>query len=101
MSEAERLPRFDHMAKEAGVGTIYDVMYGMLSLLSHAGMTEALAARDQDEAIHGYLHAAAAITRCLHLVISNRIRDGRVTTNDEIASILKVSQPTRSSIPVQ
>lgn len=91
MSEAARLPRFDHMAKEAGIGKVYDVTYGMLSLLSHAGATEVLAARGQDDAVHGHLHAAAAIVRCLHLIVSNRVRSGRVTPKDEIASVLKVS----------
>ena len=90
MSEAERLPRFDHMAREAGIGKVYDVMYGMLSLLSHTGMAGAQAVRKPDEAIHGYLHAATAITRCLHLIISNRVRGRKVTTKDEIASILKI-----------
>ena len=90
MSEAERLPRFDHMAKEAGIGKVYYVIYGMLALLSHAGMAGAQAARKPDEAIHGHLHAATAIIRCLHLIVSNRVRSGKVTTKDEIASILKI-----------
>jgi hypothetical protein len=36
MTEAERLPRFDHMADAAGIRRIYDQLYGMLSLFSHA-----------------------------------------------------------------
>ena len=42
VSEAERLPRFDHMARDAGIAKIDDQLYGVLSVIGRANPQPAL-----------------------------------------------------------
>jgi hypothetical protein len=90
-ADAQRLPRFDRMAEAAGLKKLYDTIYGMQSLLSHASATDLLARRQQDQLIHAQLSTASAILQCTHLILTNRIREKRITTKTEFEAILKVS----------
>ena len=89
---AERLPRFDHMAKAAGLGRIYDLLYRPMSMFSHGAGTEILAGRAQDIFIHSQLHAASALVRFGQLVVTNRGLNSRVTTIAEVQAILNVPE---------
>lgn len=91
MAKAERLPRFDHMANEAGLKKIYDALYGLMSMLAHGAGTHLMASGGRDGFIYAQLHAATAVVRCEHLILVNRIRQSRTTRGDEIASIFKVT----------
>ena len=87
----ERLPRFDHMAKAAGLGRIYDVLYRPMSMFSHGAGTEMLAGDAQEAFVHSQLHAASALVRLGHLIVTNRLRNGRVTMIAEIRDVLNVA----------
>ncbi|MBI0436088.1 hypothetical protein D9598_19960 [Roseomonas sp. KE0001] len=89
MADAERLPRFDHMAKAAGLKKIYDSLYGPMSMFAHGAGTQLLTG-GQDGFICSQLQAASAVVRCEHLVLANRIRHSRTTTEAEVASIFQV-----------
>ncbi|WP_426960393.1 hypothetical protein [Muricoccus radiodurans] len=91
IADAERLPRFDHLAKEGGLKKVYDALYGMMSMFAHGAGMELLTDGRQDSFIHAQLHAASAVVRCNHLIVVNRFRHSRTTTQDEIAGILQVS----------
>jgi hypothetical protein len=90
VAEAERLPRFDHLAKDAGLKKIYDALYGLMSMFAHGAGGEFASGDKRDGFIHAQLHAAAAVVRCNQLIVANRFRHGRATTQDELAAILKV-----------
>lgn len=90
MAEAERLPRFDHMARDVGLQKVYDALYGIMSMFAHGAGTELLTEERRDSLIHAQLHAASAVVRCDHLIVVNRFRHARTTTQDEIAGILQV-----------
>jgi Family of unknown function (DUF5677) len=91
IKNAERPPRFDHMADAAGIKNIYDQLYGMLSLLSHASGTHILVNRDQKEIIHCMLHSAIATLRCIHLIVAERIKRNRFVSRNELEEIMKVA----------
>ena len=90
VTEAERLPRCDHLAKDAGLKKIYDALYGLMSMFAHGAGGEFASGDKRDGFIHAQLHTAAAVVRCNHLIVANRFRHGRATTQDELAAILKV-----------
>jgi hypothetical protein len=87
MTDAERLPCFDHMADAAGIGRIYH----QLSLFSHASGADILADRNQKELILTTLHAAVVNLRCIHLIVRDRIRQHRVVAREELEAIMKVA----------
>ena len=91
MKEAQRLPQYAHMADGAGIRKIYDQLYGMLSLLSHASGADLLAKRDHDQLINSNLHAVSADLRCIYLIISARIKEKRLVMLDEIEAIMNVA----------
>ena len=91
MASPGRLPRYDHMADGAGIRKIYDQLYGMLSLLSHASGADFLAERNQEEPIYVNLHSATACLRCIHLIVSARINENRTVNQSEIEAIMKVA----------
>jgi hypothetical protein len=91
MNNADRLPRFDHMADAAGIRKIYDQCYGVLSLLSHASGADILARRDQEEMIRSMLHSAIAELRCIHLIVAERVKGNRVVSCDALEEIMKVA----------
>lgn len=89
-ARAERLPRFDYMAKAAGLGRIYDVLYRPMSLFSHGAGVELLSSDGRDSFLHSQLHAASALVGLGHLVVANRLRNGRITSIAEVGAMLKV-----------
>jgi hypothetical protein len=91
MKDAQRLPQYAHMADGAGIRKIYDQLYGMLSLLSHASGADLLANRDHGEMINSTLHAVSADLRCIHLIISARINEKRVVRLAEVEAIMNVA----------
>jgi hypothetical protein len=72
MSEAGRPPSFRTMADQAGLGKLYDISYGFMSMLAHGTATELLAQPDQRDLISFELHSVLAFLRCIHLVVVNR-----------------------------
>ncbi len=86
-----RLPRYDHMADGAGVRKIYDQLYGIMSLLSHASGADILTKRDHTELIRSNLHSATACLRCIHLILSARIKENRIANHREIEAIVKIA----------
>jgi hypothetical protein len=91
MASPGRLPRYEHMADGVGVRKIYDQLYGIMSLLSHASGADILAKRDQAELISSNLHTATACLRCIHLIVSVKIKENRVVNHSEIEAIMKVA----------
>lgn len=91
VAEAGRLPRFDHMARDAGLMKIYDALYGLMSMFAHGVGEEFMAADRRDGFIDAQVQSAAAVARCNGLVVANRLRHGRATTQDQLAAILKVN----------
>ena len=49
MSEAGRPPSIRTMAEQAGLGRLYDMTYGFMSMFAHGTATELLANRDQQD----------------------------------------------------
>ncbi len=91
VAKAERLPRFDHMARDAGLTKIYDALYGLMSMFAHGAGGDILIGNRRDDFIYAQIQSAAAVARCNGLVVANRLRHGRSTTQEELAAILKVS----------
>ncbi len=90
VAEAERLPRFDHLARHAGLKKVYDALYGLMSMFAHGAGSEFAAGGRREGLIYAQLHAVAAVVRCNHVVVTNRLRHSRATTQEELATILKV-----------
>lgn len=91
MAHAKRPPGFRDMADKAGLGKLYDISYGFMSLLSHGTATELLANRNQEEMITSGLCLVNATINCIYLIIVNRIREKRQTNINEFQPILKIS----------
>ena len=91
MSDAARPPPFRTMAEQAGLGKLYDMTYGFMSMFAHGTATELLANRDpHDGLIPAHLHGVLAFLQCIYLIAINRIRENRTTSIPELESILKV-----------
>lgn len=90
MSEAKRPPQIWKMAKEAGLGKLYDTMYGFMSMFAHGTVTEVLAKRDQRTLISAQLSSAVALLRCINLIAVLRIQEKRTASILELESILMV-----------
>ena len=90
IAEAERLPRFDHLAKDVGLKKIYDALYGLLSMFAHGAGNEFGSGVWRDGFIYAQLQASSAVVRCNHLILTNRFRERRTTTQDELAVLFGI-----------
>jgi hypothetical protein len=90
LSEAERLPRFDQLARDAGLRRVYESLYGLMSMFAHGAGAEFVSPTSRGEFIDAQLHAAKAMLKCYQEIIVNRICHGRALTAQEVAELLRV-----------
>jgi Family of unknown function (DUF5677) len=91
LSEIERPPRIDKMAKEGGLERLYVLLYGFMSVLAHGNATT-IPMISQDGLISANLASVRSLLEALHVIVSNRVRIRRTTTVREIADILKLPE---------
>jgi hypothetical protein len=86
---AKRPPKIDRMAKESGLEKLYDLIWGVISLLAHGNDTTSLA--QQSGLLPASVEAVRTILASIHLIVHNRVREHRPTVANEIEAILNVT----------
>ncbi len=90
VSGAKKYPRVDEMARESGLGRLYNMTYGFLSMFAHGGGPLIVAEAERDELLMTHLPAAMSFLRAMHLVVVNHIKNGRPTDIAELEAVLKI-----------
>jgi Family of unknown function (DUF5677) len=85
---ARRPPQIQKLAKEAGLGRAYALLYGQMSALAHGNAM--LLAKDEDDFIYAWLPAAQSMLKATHLIVVARILEHRQILVEEIISILNL-----------
>jgi hypothetical protein len=86
---AKHPPRISRMAKEAGLNKVYDLVYGVMSLLAHGTDTTSFL-QQRSDLLSASVEAARTLLEAIYLVVVNRVREHRPTAVTEIESILRV-----------
>jgi hypothetical protein len=86
----KRLNLYD-IAKECGLKKIYDIPYRILSLPTHGNVQETLA-ENPGKVVRACLEAIVSALRAMHMIVSNYVREGRITDRD---AILKLMFPSK------
>jgi hypothetical protein len=97
MAEAQRPPQFKKMAKESGLGDVYNTLYGWMSMLAHGTAIKIFVDPNLNlrSLMSAHLHSVSALLKCMHLIVVNRIRESRVTKIEELKAILKPTSVKR------
>jgi hypothetical protein len=92
LKEARRPKRFDDMAKEAGIKNIYDQLYGFLSMFAHGTATDIVAqsALERKPPIYELMSLSRGCLRSIHLIVANRVPDGKKTPRTALEKILNI-----------
>jgi hypothetical protein len=92
LKDAKRPKKLSDMAKEAGLGSAYDQIYGFLSMLAHGTATEIIAQSQLEgkPPIYEHISLVRGCLKALHLIVVNRIREKKLTPLADLESILKV-----------
>jgi len=86
---AKSPPRVNTMAKESGLNKLYDMFYGIMSLLAHGTDTRALL-DEQSDLLSRSVEAARTLLEAIYLVVVNHVRWHRSTAVTEIEAILHI-----------
>jgi len=89
-TNVKRPPRFDIMAKQAGIAKIYNAFYGMFSMFAHGNATDLLPSKLPDDFIASVTEAARSLLQCLHLIVGTHIRHNQMTSPGELSLILGI-----------
>lgn len=87
INKAKSPRRVNIMAKESGLGKLYEMFYGIMSLLGHGTDTRALLEQPSD-LLSAAVEAARTLLEAIYLIVVNRVRNHRPTTVTEIETIL-------------
>jgi hypothetical protein len=80
------------MAIEGGIKSVYDQLYGFLSMLAHGTATHLLTQSqlERQPPIHEIISLARGCFKSIHLIVLNRVREGGQTPRSALEEILKV-----------
>ncbi len=92
MKEARRPKQLATMADEAGLRSVYDQLYGMLSMQAHGSAVKMIAKTQMEgnRPVYEYMSLVRGCVKCVHLIAVNRIRGKKQTPKSELESILGV-----------
>ena len=92
MKQVKGPRRFDHMAREAGIKNIYDQLYGFLSMMAHGTATNVMAKSqlEGNPPVYEIMSLVRGCLKSIHLIVSNRLPDGKQTAIADLERILKV-----------
>jgi hypothetical protein len=92
LKNAKSPKKLSDMATEAGLRSIYDQLYGFLSMLAHGTSTEIIANSQLKEKppVYEHMSLVRGCLKSIHLIAVNRIREGKLTPLVELENLLKV-----------